>query len=193
MPIARARGRTGRRPVVSGGAGRTAAWAASIAIQVVEHFEPAYLVRRPRAGVSEAAARARRSCSKRSTRPAGWRSSRPTFAISRTRGRCIPIRCGTWFRPAGSPASTSNTGSRSRMPIVSIASRCPLRRPTGDSRNRRGHQCPRRQAQRAPVFVDGLRGHRETVTDRRSTQRPSEHAAAETLLCEFSELCVDLS
>ena len=38
-------GRTGGRAVVSGRARRTARWAASIAIQVVEHLEPAYLLR----------------------------------------------------------------------------------------------------------------------------------------------------
>ena len=51
-----------------------------VAIQVVEHFAPAYLTRFLETAVPQDAEPARHSCSRRSIRPAGWRSSKPTFA-----------------------------------------------------------------------------------------------------------------
>ena len=114
-------------------------------------------------------------------RRAGWRSSRPTSGTSRTGRRSIPTRCGISCRRAASRTSTCSFGRRSARPIgwQRIASDCEdaatiaQHGRAGDAGG--GGQRTRRHAQRAPVFVDGLRGHRATVDPGRQSwsTRPS--------------------
>mgnify|MGYP003694720153 CR=1 FL=1 len=114
---ARSRRRARRRARVSSSAAATNRSAAPIATQVIEHLEPAYLLR-----LIDAASRALRPDAPivlETINPACWLGvlQQLSSATSRTCARCIPRRSSICCAPAASSASymqLQRAGSRSR-------------------------------------------------------------------------------
>ena len=130
---------------------RTAASAGSIAIQVVEHFAPAYLAAVSRGGVSQDAAR--RAARARDDQPGLLdgvlrhlhpRSDAPAAAAPRH-------AASTWSRPAGSPAST-----------CSSANRCP----EDDARSRRPRESSPMARVPSPSSPSPLNAHADKLNRR---------------------------
>jgi 2-polyprenyl-3-methyl-5-hydroxy-6-metoxy-1,4-benzoquinol methylase len=114
-----------------------------IALQVVEHFEPAYLLHFLELdGVL-------RNLHSRSHASAAASSGHA--AVSRPGQRLHERRCAV---------SRAGHGGRSPRPH---RPRHDDRRPGRTRAGGRRRQCPRRQTEREAVLVDGLRGHREAV------------------------------
>ena len=163
MPGARARRRTDGRADVSARARATASLGGLIAIQVVEHFEPAYLVR-----VLELAYQKLRPGAPlvlETINPACWMAF---FEALHPRS---DARATAASRHAALPRAGQRLHERQRryrQPVteadrlerVSAAGRRPTQPIDGD---RRRAQRPRRQAQRTAVFVDGLRDRRQAT------------------------------
>ena len=161
VEVCRARGLDARR-------GRRARLPARTAGRVARRAVRRAGGRAPRAGLPVRAldaayhgcGRARPSCSRRSTRRAGSRSSRATSATSRTCGRSTPTRCSTC-----SPRAASSRRDRLRAPLDAeklqpIALAADASRRAG----RGGHpQRERRPAEPPPLHAPRLRRRRDAA------------------------------
>ena len=141
-----------------------------IAIQVVEHFEPAYLVR-----VLELAYQKLRPGAPlvlETINPACWMAFFETYIRDLTHAR--PLHPDT-LRYLVQASGFTSVNIEYRAPVTDADRLDRVATPAGadpgDCRHRRGRQRPRRQTQRAAVFVDGLRDRRQTVDESRSVPR----------------------
>jgi SAM-dependent methyltransferase len=127
-----------------------------VAIQVVEHFEPAYLLRFLELAYQKLAPGA--PLVLETINPACWMAFFECYLRDLTHARALHPDTLRYLVQASGFASVN---IEYRSPVTEADRRC-------HGRNRRGRQRPRRQAQRTAVFVDGLRGHRETMNSHQS-------------------------